>query len=184
MSASSLHNASACTAVQTFFDALLESTGLKDTLRNGGGNYTILAPHNSAWSQALVQNTLDCTTDFYITSECNNIQDLLTATNLKDILLSHSEATLAHASTDCYKVAACDARGCARWGEQVLDSLMPVTDIKPSPCSCPWAARYRSPGIFCAAAAHEWRGAACHGNPRRHLDCGASQGGSTKPACH
>ncbi|CAL5229954.1 g13383 [Coccomyxa viridis] len=73
----------------TFFDALLESTGLKDTLRNGDGNYTILAPHNGAWSQALIQNTLDCTTDFYITSECNDIQNLLTATNLKDILLSH-----------------------------------------------------------------------------------------------
>ncbi len=81
------------TAAQTFFDALLESTGLKDTLRNGDGNYTILAPHNSAWSQALIQNTLDCTTDFYITSECNDIQNLLTATNLKDILLSHSETS-------------------------------------------------------------------------------------------
>ena len=94
-----------CTAVQTFFDALLESTGLKDTLRNGDGNYTILAPHNSAWSQALIQNTLDCTTDFYITSECNDIQDLLTATNLKDILLGHSEASQAPAYTDVTKPA-------------------------------------------------------------------------------
>lgn len=79
------------TVMQTIFDALLESTGLKDTLRSSDGNYTILAPQNSAWSQALMQNTLDCTTDFYISSECDDIQDLLTATNLKDILLSHSE---------------------------------------------------------------------------------------------
>ena len=79
-------------AVQTFFDALLESTGLKDTLRSNDDNYTILAPHNSAWSQALSQSTLDCTTDYYITSECDEIQDLLTATNLKDILLSHGDA--------------------------------------------------------------------------------------------
>ena len=90
-----------CTAAQTFFDALLESTGLKDTLKNGDGNYTILAPHNSAWSQALTQNTLDCTADFYITSECNDIQDLLTATNLKDILLGHSEASRLPSYTDC-----------------------------------------------------------------------------------
>jgi uncharacterized surface protein with fasciclin (FAS1) repeats len=77
--------------VQTFLDALLDSTGLKDTLGSSNGNYTILAPENSAWSQALTQGTLDCTADYYITRECDDIQDLLTATNLRDILLSHGE---------------------------------------------------------------------------------------------
>ena len=77
--------------MQTFLDALLDSTGLKDTLGSSNGNYTILAPENSAWSQALTQGTLDCTADYYITRECDDIQDLLTATNLRDILLSHGE---------------------------------------------------------------------------------------------
>ena len=77
-------------AVQTILDALLDSAGLKEFLRSSDGNYTILAPQNSAWSQALSLETLDCTTDYYITSECDDFQDLLTATNLKDILLSHS----------------------------------------------------------------------------------------------
>ncbi len=77
--------------LQTFLDALLDSTGLKDTLGSSDGNYTILAPENSAWSGALMQDTLDCTADYYITSECDDIQDLLTATNLRDILLSHGE---------------------------------------------------------------------------------------------
>ncbi|CAK0784217.1 hypothetical protein CVIRNUC_007421 [Coccomyxa viridis] len=73
----------------TILDALLDSAGLKEFLRSSDGNYTILAPQNSAWSQALSLETLDCTTDYYITSECDDFQDLLTATNLKDILLSH-----------------------------------------------------------------------------------------------
>ena len=77
--------------MQTFLDALLDSTGLKDTLGSTDGNYTILAPENSAWSEAFTQDTLDCTADYYITSECDEIQDLLTATNLGDILLSHGE---------------------------------------------------------------------------------------------
>ena len=81
-------------AVQTILDALLDSAGLKEFLRSSDGNYTILAPQNSAWSQALSQETMDCTTDFYITSECDNFQDLLTATNLRDILLSHSAPTV------------------------------------------------------------------------------------------
>lgn len=75
--------------VQTTLDALLNHAGLGDYLKSFRDNYTLFAPQNAAWDAAFYKESLDCTTDYYVTSTCDSMEDLLTATNLKDILLNH-----------------------------------------------------------------------------------------------
>jgi hypothetical protein len=75
--------------MQTTLDALLTTAGLRDVLQMSTNNYTLFAPTNVAWTAAMYAGSVDCTSDYYITAACESTQDLLTATNLKDILLSH-----------------------------------------------------------------------------------------------
>ena len=82
---------SICNVAQTTLDVLLDHAGLRDYLRSSRDNYTLFAPHDAAWTAALFKESLDCTSDFYVTSPCSSIQDVLSATNLRQILLSHGE---------------------------------------------------------------------------------------------
>ncbi|BDA44986.1 Glutamyl-tRNA(Gln) amidotransferase subunit A [Coccomyxa sp. Obi] len=73
----------------TTLDILLDHAGLRDNLRSSRDNYTLFAPHDAAWDAAFYKESLDCTADFYVTSPCSSIQDMLSATNLRQILLNH-----------------------------------------------------------------------------------------------
>ncbi len=74
---------------QTTLDVFLDRAGLREYLKSLRENYTLFAPQNIAWDAAFYKENLDCTTDFYVTSACTSKEDLMTATNLRELLMNH-----------------------------------------------------------------------------------------------
>jgi hypothetical protein len=75
---------------QTTMDFLLQNAGLRGYLQNTtGGNFTLFAPSDAAWAASIAKASLTCTYDFYVTTDCDTLQDLATATNLQQTLLDH-----------------------------------------------------------------------------------------------
>lgn len=87
--------------LQTILDALLSRAGMRSALQSTGeSNYTLFAPNDIAWAAALYTDSLDCTTDYYVTAPCDSMQDVMTSTNLKHIVSSHG--AYAHLSALVY----------------------------------------------------------------------------------
>ena len=82
------------TAMQTTLDWLLDSAGLTSYLRSsssggGGGNFTLFAPTDAAWADGIRKADIECTFEYYVTTDCDSLQGLSSATNLRQILLNH-----------------------------------------------------------------------------------------------
>ena len=68
----------------------MQIVGLSSLLQNTtGGNYTVFAPSDAAWAGSIAKGGITCTYDYYVTTDCDTLRDLATATNLQQTLLNH-----------------------------------------------------------------------------------------------
>lgn len=69
---------------------LLLGAGLSNMLQDDNVTWTLFAPRTDAWTRTLEDGDLTCTKDSYHDSACATPDQLLKATNLRQILLNHS----------------------------------------------------------------------------------------------
>ena len=68
----------------------MRTAGLSGLLQNTtGGNFTLFAPSDAAWADSIARAGVTCTYDYYVTTDCDTLQDLAIATNLRQTLLDH-----------------------------------------------------------------------------------------------
>eukprot|EP00884_Botryococcus_braunii_P023682 jgi/Botrbrau1/9999/Bobra.0012s0088.1 len=73
----------------TMFQNLLVFTGLSNMLQDDNATWTLFVPQNEAWTTAFQLSEISCTKASYYNSPCTNPDQLLQATNLRQLLLNH-----------------------------------------------------------------------------------------------